>query len=204
MTKESRQRLRLLQNLSRELARQAEQQPALIDIIELHDKVKRGEVADLSLMDKKRLYVAQYALVTTYFIAAPDVAMIKIGKTVNLAKRLAAIQSHCPVQLQVACEIDYDDGLEGRIHKHLKEYRSHGEWFHAEKEVVDFMRGYRDNGIRWVVDKVGDSAGLWMNNRGKMPEDMRDDIDRLGRGSDPDLRPNTQNVSGIDFSGCIE
>jgi len=189
--------LRLFQNVSRELARNKGKQPPLIEIIELNDRISRGEKVELSLMDKKRLFVARHALKTVYFVAAPDAGMVKIGKTIDLEKRFANLQNMSPIPLKVACQIHYDDGLEYRIHQHFKEYRSHGEWFCADKPIVDFMRNYRDKGIRWVIEQVGDGPDNWMNGRGAMSEEMRDEMEWCP--VDPDYCPNTQNKSGIDF-----
>lgn len=190
----------LFQNLSRELVRSHGEQPPLREMVHLNDRVRRGEVKKLSLLQKKQLYVLQYSLVTVYFIAAPDVAMIKIGKTIDLKKRFATLKTMSPVPLQIACHIDYDESLEYRIHQHLKAHRSHGEWFHATKDVVDFMRGYCDGGVQWVVDRVGDCAGSWINHSGSMPEGMRGEKEFDWPWFDPDYHPNTQNESGIDFS----
>lgn len=174
-------------------------QPTLSEMILLQDKVKKGEITELTLLQKKQLYVLQYSLTTVYFIAAADVAMIKIGKTTDLKKRFSTLKTMSPVPLELACRIEYDDGLERRIHEYLAEYRSHGEWFHATKEVVDFMKGYCDNGIRWVIDRVGDCPGRWINLQGTLPEDMKEEK-LYGIHPDPDWLPNTQNKSGIDFT----
>jgi hypothetical protein len=64
------------------------------------------------------------------------------------------------------------------------------------------MKGYRDHGIRWVVEKVGDCSGNWIDHNGRMTEDMRSERRYGSRMSDPDYSPNTQNKSGIDFSGA--
>jgi hypothetical protein len=171
------------------------------EMIDLYEKAKREGVRNLTLLQKQQLYVFRHSLTTVYFIAAPDVAMIKIGKTVDLKKRMATLRTMSPAPLELACTIEYDAGLEARIHQYLKKYRSHGEWFHATKEVVDFMRGYCDEGIHWVVARVGDCPGCWIDHQGTMTEGMRDAKRYGSRYADPDYCPNTQNVSGIDFSG---
>lgn len=195
-------RLTLLQNLSREMARTADSQPPLLEIAllleEVRKKVAAGEKIELSLEDKKRLYVATHALSTVYFIAAPDAGMIKIGKTTNLEKRLATLRTMSPVTLEPICTIDYDDNMEARIHRHLSEYRSHGEWFFADKPVLDFIRCYRNQGLSWLVDKVGDAGPYWMNGRGGVSDGMKDFMSQSlyeeRENFDPDYRPNTQNT----------
>jgi hypothetical protein len=183
------------------MSRNLHNQEPLLDVVERLEKYKRGEIKQLTLEQKKAIYLAECSLTTVYFVAAVDAAMIKIGKTVDLTKRLNTLRSMSPVPLELACSIDYDAGLERRIHQHLSDHRSHGEWFNATKEVVDFMRGYCDHGIRWVVEAVGDCPGNWIDNNGKMMgEEMRFER-QFGGGPDPDYSPNTQNKSGIDFGG---
>lgn len=196
--RENKRRLQLFQNLSRELARNADKQPPLIETVELLDRLKQGEPVDLKPEDQKRLFVATYALTTVYFIAAVDAGMIKIGKTRDMKKRMATLRTMSPVGLEVVCTIAYDDSLEKRIHEHLKEYRAHGEWFYADKPVLDFIRGYRENGVRWVVDQVGEAGHYWMNNRGQMPDEMRLHLDFGSVYSDPDYAAGTQEKSMVD------
>lgn len=183
-----------IQNLARDMARRADEHPPLIDIVELMEKYKEsaesGEPVDISLSDKKRIFVASKLLSTIYFIAAPDVGMVKIGKTNNLEQRFATLQNGCPVRLEVALTVQYTDALEHRIHRHLSEHRSHGEWFCAEKPVVEFMRNIRDKGTRWLVDEVDCPDLGWLNRRGGL---NHYDVMDCTRKSDPDYRPNTQN-----------
>lgn len=175
------------------MARDATDGAPLIESVLLLEKVrekrKKGEHVKLTLEEKKRLYVVAYSLTTVYFIAAADAGMIKIGKTTDLNKRLATLRTMSPVPLEVACTISYDDRLEWRLHTHFSKYRSHGEWFYAEKEIVDFMRGYKDKGIQFVVDTVGDSGSFWMNSRDGATEGMRAYLTRCGKHLDPDYKP---------------
>lgn len=186
------------------MARNAAGERPLIENVKQLEDVKRqveaGGSPVLSLEDKKRLYVTANALTTVYFIAAVDAGVIKIGRTNNIDKRLATLRTFSPVELKLVCTVNYDDGLEKRIHQHLKEYRSHGEWFYADKPVLDFIRGYQQHGIVWVVERVGDASPYWMNGRGVGVADalsfyMGDWAYRVRDEIDPDYAPNTQNYS---------
>lgn len=195
----SERRLQLFQNISRELARSNEKLPSFIDIVEMLEKARRDGGKDLTIKQKKLLYAASFCLTTVYFIAAVDAGKIKIGKTVDIKRRLSSLSTASPVEITLICTMDYDDGLEVRIHQHLKEHRSHGEWFYADKPVLDFIRNYKQNGMRWVIAQVGDSEKFWMNNRGMMPRSLREQMMYpSSRTRDVDYAPNTQNKSGID------
>lgn len=119
-------------------------------------------MVNLSLAQKQRLFVLSKMVATVYFIAAVDAGKIKIGRTRNISKRLSALETSSPVPLTLMHTVQYDDELEQRIHQHLGKYRSHGEWFHADKPVVEFVRNAKKEGIPWLVSQVGDAAPRWM------------------------------------------
>lgn len=75
--------------------------------------------------------------VKTYFIQA-DSGMIKIGKSTNPENRFAALKTASPGNLRLLGTI-YQD-IERELHEKFKKFRSHGEWFHPEKELRDFIR----------------------------------------------------------------
>lgn len=133
----------------------------------------REGMVDLTLQQKQRLYVLSNCLMTVYFIAAVDAGKIKIGKTTNMQKRMATLVTMSPIELKVLHTVQYDARLERRIHNHLKKYRAHGEWFYADKPVLDFIRSVKKEGIPWLVSCVGDAPVHWMNNRGSVPDEMK-------------------------------
>lgn len=177
-------RLRHLQNLSAREYRSNSKEPFLDDMLLL--QAHREGMVELSLQQKQRLFVLSHCLMTVYFIAAVDAGKIKIGKTTNIQKRMAALTTVSPVELTLLHTVQYDARLEKRIHDHLKEYRAHGEWFHADKPVLDFIRNVKKEGITWLVNRVGDAPHHWMNHRGEMPDEMRL---REGSAARPDIYP---------------
>ena len=140
------------------------------------DSVKSGKTIRLSLDQRKRLFVLHNCVTTVYFVAAPDAGLIKIGKTGDMEKRLSALANGSPVPLELICTVQYHDDLERRIHRHLAEYRAHGEWFYADKPVLSFVRSVRDKGIAWVVQEVGDEYFNWAAIKRGMDEDLKDGI----------------------------
>lgn len=165
-----------LENLSTELTRSGDKFPFLKDVQlmrECRRSMEAGIHLPLTMEQKKRLYVLSSSLATVYFVAAPSVGMIKIGKTGNLPKRLATLKTFSPVPLELVMTIDYDEFLESRIHRYLAEYRSHGEWFSLCDPVRGFIRAYEKHGLEWLVEEVGDAPPHWMNHRRGLPEDLR-------------------------------
>lgn len=136
------------------------------------EKKARGDsLSSYSIEDKARLLIVHRNLSIVYFIAATDVGLIKIGRTVNLKKRFISLQTSSPVKLDVVHSIQYDYDLETRIHEHLAEYRAHGEWFQACKPVIRFIRAIKDNGIGWLVEQVGDAGPNWDARIQNRPKD---------------------------------
>lgn len=153
---------------------------SILEDVLLLEKVKaqvgRGEKPKLTLEQKRCLFVLHNCVTTVYFVAAPDAGVIKIGKTGDMDKRFSALSNGSPVPLRIICTVQYHDDLERRIHGHLRDYRSHGEWFYADKPVIEFARAARDKGIKWVVDTVGDEYYNWSATKRSMSEELKDGI----------------------------
>jgi hypothetical protein len=73
-----------------------------------------------------------------YFIT--DGEFIKIGKSENPIKRMKKMQTGNARELKMLGYYeDYDEELEGYIHKSFSEYRVRGEWFRPSKELYKFI-----------------------------------------------------------------
>lgn len=73
-----------------------------------------------------------------YFLSGGD--LIKIGFTANTANvRAASVQTMSPVPLKILGTLLGDLNLERVLHAKFSHLRSHGEWFRAEQELVDFI-----------------------------------------------------------------
>ncbi len=68
------------------------------------------------------------------YIIQPDRGgPVKIGKAVNVKKRVSEIQYYCPYPLKVMKVFkNVPATFEGELHRALKECRMHGEWFSSE------------------------------------------------------------------------
>lgn len=76
-----------------------------------------------------------------YFIAAPSVGMIKIGKATSISQRFSGLQSSSPVPLELLTFFETEDNssaLEAEQKLHLRHDcdRSHGEWFAASEAIM--------------------------------------------------------------------
>jgi excisionase family DNA binding protein len=79
--------------------------------------------------------------VIVYVIRAGE--MVKIGKAVNVAKRLKGLQTASPVPLSVIHTIASDDGdaLEIELHRRFAAHRANGEWFRLEGALAEWITG---------------------------------------------------------------
>lgn len=64
-----------------------------------------------------------------YLIRAVGTYRYKIGYAVKPQERLNGLQTGCPHRLELTAVIEGNIADERHIHKALKKYRLHGEWF---------------------------------------------------------------------------
>lgn len=69
-----------------------------------------------------------------YVIGSAGSSLVKIGRTANIANRLAALQRMSPVQLTVMWTHTGGHELETYLHRCFRSRRCHGEWFDFESE----------------------------------------------------------------------
>ncbi|WP_188188087.1 GIY-YIG nuclease family protein [Nonomuraea sp. SYSU D8015] len=69
-----------------------------------------------------------------YLIGNPQSSLFKIGRTVDVTRRLGTIQSMSPVPLAVLWTHSGGRGLESNLHRHFAIYHSHGEWYNFGDE----------------------------------------------------------------------
>lgn len=72
-----------------------------------------------------------------YFIQHTD--FIKIGYTKEIHKRLSGLQVSSPVKLKVLGLIPGNFEDESKYHIMFEHLRSHGEWFSADQDLIDFI-----------------------------------------------------------------
>ena len=78
---------------------------------------------------------------TVYFLYSPMCNMVKIGVTVNLHDRTKSIQSSCPdPNLKLLFFFKGDLETERKLLERFKDFRSHGEWFHYNSEIENYIQ----------------------------------------------------------------
>lgn len=75
-----------------------------------------------------------------YVVGSPGSPLVKIGRSINVPQRLAAIQSMSPLPLFVLHTHPGGAELETALHRRFKECRTHGEWFAIEGDPVEAVR----------------------------------------------------------------
>ncbi|MFI9465720.1 GIY-YIG nuclease family protein [Streptomyces xiamenensis] len=80
-----------------------------------------------------------------YVIGTPGANTVKIGRSIDVARRLADIQRMSPVPLTVLWSTPGGHELETALHRHFRPYRSHGEWFTFHRDPATL--------IRWAVEE---------------------------------------------------
>lgn len=66
---------------------------------------------------------------SVYLIHAPDLKLVKIGVTRDVAKRLRALRGGSPCELRLLKRVDGDRNLEAKLHTRFASFRRHHEWF---------------------------------------------------------------------------
>lgn len=74
-----------------------------------------------------------------YAIEAPSAQKFKIGRTIDIQKRFAGIETMSPVPLKLRGYVWLPDIAEAEAHIYLADHRSHGEWFDGHPIVREFV-----------------------------------------------------------------
>lgn len=70
-----------------------------------------------------------------YFIGGKS-GPIKIGFTLDLARRLRQVQAHCPGRVAVLASIPGGRAEEAAYHLQFSKWRLHGEWFDRSRPIM--------------------------------------------------------------------
>ena len=92
---------------------------------------------------KRAGYVPSSYDTNIYFLRDPDGA-IKIGKAVDVEKRIQALQGGNPRQLTTLLVVQAPRRLEFELHRRFKALRLQGEWFASSPELLDCIASLRD------------------------------------------------------------
>lgn len=73
----------------------------------------------------------------TYFIYAPEVRQVRIGKSTDVGERLTVLQLGSPARLVLIGSVSQN--IESLLHRRFAEYRINGEWFDVRGRLQDFL-----------------------------------------------------------------
>ncbi len=85
-----------------------------------------------------------------YFIYAPLVNKVKIGRATNLADRLQKIQTHSPIDVVLLGYIKGTKATELAIHHRFGDYRARGEWFEYAPPIQEFFERFATKVDEWA------------------------------------------------------
>ena len=71
-----------------------------------------------------------------YFLLAPSVGMVKIGRSIDIERRLQEIRLICPVPLDLLGYVPGSWDVETQYHRDWSSLRRHGEWFEAAPTLL--------------------------------------------------------------------
>jgi hypothetical protein len=101
---------------------------------------KEKKTVNATAEEKEKIIKYSLEVYSTYFMAAVDAGLIKIGRTRSMKKRMLTLSSQSPVPLKLVASVAYDANFEKRLHFYFKDLRSHGEWFKADEPLLEFLR----------------------------------------------------------------
>ncbi len=92
-----------------------------------------------------------------YFIRAKSMNWpVKIGCTIDVERRLRALEKSSPLQLEVAAYVRGGLGLERKLHAYFQANHSHGEWFRRSIALANLIEDLRSGvAIEDAIDLAG-------------------------------------------------
>jgi len=109
----------------------------------------------------------------TYFVRLGPSGLIKIGKTTNVERRIAIIQTSAPAKLVLLKAIPRN--VETECHRRFKSIKSHGEWFKAKPELLEFIEQLSDDENDSRIVREPDGPDLEKEEDQDLEEDREED-----------------------------
>ncbi|MER7050386.1 GIY-YIG nuclease family protein [Streptomyces jumonjinensis] len=86
-----------------------------------------------------------------YIIGSEGSSVVKIGRTVDLERRIPALQTGSYLPLHVIWTCAGDNGLETYLHHHFAKFKTHGEWFDfGQDDPVESVKAAIRNRVKPV------------------------------------------------------
>src|SRR3972149_780868 len=88
-----------------------------------------------------------------YFISCDALSLIKIGRSADVNKRLSHLQVSVGADLRIIKAVPADPWGEIAVHNKFRHLRVRGEWFKADKELLDFIATLRPQRERFQLGR---------------------------------------------------
>lgn len=95
-------------------------------------RLQSGRVANLCVPCFRH-----YDGASVYFVRSGD--LVKIGHSLNVTKRLSALQIGSPVPLELWHVVKGQRSLEKELHERFSADRAHGEWFRVSPAITEYV-----------------------------------------------------------------
>lgn len=101
-----------------------------------------------------------------YFVGVENKPLVKVGRTIDIKKRMNSLSAGVPFSLQLLHTIeDHNDAvLEKQIHKFLKEHRVKGEWFGITRTKARDTARHFQQGLQFSSNPIIDGV-LYLASR---------------------------------------
>lgn len=106
---------------------------------------RRRRAWDLSIPDPDGAAPRPEPETYVYFARAGE--FIKIGRSKEWRKRIAAIQTGCPHTVKPLLVLFTSEAAEGDLHHRFREHRAGGEWFRPAAEILDYIEAHQASGV---------------------------------------------------------
>jgi len=104
-------------------------------------------------MDRSSMSAANRTPDQIYFVVADSVAMVKIGVSSGIRRRLSAMQGGSPVALRLACVSPGCKLIEAQVHAAFAPEWRHSEWFELSDRLAKAIQRIADGeALASVVD----------------------------------------------------
>lgn len=116
-----------------------------------------------------------------YFVACPPLSdgsrYVKIGRTINMDRRMSEIQTGCPLPLELVWFWPGGGANERGVHERLKCLRERGEWFHIPEALLRWIQAWDAGGGPQIeVLSARDRAREEAQARSRQEEEIRADL----------------------------
>ncbi len=95
-----------------------------------------------------------------YFIAAPELRLVKIGYTKGLRQRFGEISRGSPVEIELVHAVPGTRRLEREFHERFEGQWSRGEWFRDEGPFAAFLREHAMYPEALIAPEAPSEAGM--------------------------------------------